>query len=767
MLESTTRIAVSALFVAAMWTVGGTRSYAAPLEEILVTAQKRVQSLQDVPIAINAVRGDEMRDGAIDKLENLAPSIPTFALQEGFGLDGMFIRGIGSGINFGFEQAVGLVLDGFVYGRSRFGRAQFLDIERVEVLKGPQGALIGKNTTAGAINITTNKPNQEFEAWATAGLHVDGTEGYTAEGAISGGVTEAVSARLAVIHENLDGFFDNYETGDDDQNVEDTIARLSVLIEPTDSLSMLLSGTLGDLDRQGRTLENRLCSANYLGFLAANGVSEPNCREDYRRNADNKRNGIPDESNETDFSIFNLTLDWAFEAFTLTSLTGFAEYDYLEKGDNDRSPVENISSDLGEDYEQFSQELRLVSEVGGRYDWILGGYFQHTEQDTLFNLHVDANPLGAPLALNRHIVTDQESDIYSVFGQLNWHLSDSWTLTFDGRYTREEKEAEQTQFPTEIYNDAVQIPGPGTGGPAGAFNEHMVIGDRTENDFSPGVTVQWSPNDDSMYYVSAKKGFKGGGFDHNLSAGTDLPQSEIEDLFEFEEEEVLAFELGGKLVLADGAANLNFALFRSEFDDLQVSTLTGPGTFNVGNAASAITQGLEVDAKWQVTDNLRLSLAGALLDGEYDDYPDAPCSEFQKGNNPSGIVTCPDPVTGTQDLSDKTLQYSPDWSYALAAEYIQPIANLELIGAVQLYGQDDSALALDLDPNTFQDAYHKLDARVTLQREDGRWAVSLVGRNLTDKRTANWANDFPVFVGSYWSILEPPRVITLQGTLRF
>jgi outer membrane receptor protein involved in Fe transport len=295
----------------------------------------------------------------------------------------------------------------------------------------------------------------------------------------------------------------------------------------------------------------------------------------------------------------------------------------------------------------------------------------------------------------------------------------------------------------------------------------MVIGDRTENDFSPGVTVQWSPNDDSMYYVSAKKGFKGGGFDHNLSAGTDLPQSEIEDLFEFEEEEVLAFELGGKLVLADGAANLNFALFRSEFDDLQVSTLTGPGTFNVGNAASAITQGLEVDAKWQVTDNLRLSLAGALLDGEYDDYPDAPCSEFQKGNNPSGIVTCPDPVTGTQDLSDKTLQYSPDWSYALAAEYIQPIANLELIGAVQLYGQDDSALALDLDPNTFQDAYHKLDARVTLQREDGRWAVSLVGRNLTDKRTANWANDFPVFVGSYWSILEPPRVITLQGTLRF
>jgi outer membrane receptor protein involved in Fe transport len=748
----------------------GEIAQAAQLEEVLVTAQKREQSLQDVPIAIAAVDGESMRRGDISRLENLAPTIPSFSVSEGFGLDGVFLRGLGSGINFGFEQAVGQVIDGYFYGRSRFGRVQFLDIERVEVLKGPQGALLGKNTTAGAINITTAKPTQEFEAWVTGNAHLEGTEGFSTEGAVSGPITDSLSARLALRYEKTDGYMDNVQTGNDEQEIDDIAGRFSLLYEPSDTFSALFSWTEADYDRHGRTLDVRLCDAGYLGFLERNGVSEPNCEEDYKRNADSLRAGVADESNDTEISAYTLTLNWEFDGFTLTSLTGYAEYEYLEKGDNDRSPVEFIGSDLGEDWQQTSQELRLVSDLKGEVDWIAGIYYQDTEQTTLFNLHVNTQPLnGGTLAANRHILTDQNAEAWSLFGQVGWQLTPGWKVSVDARYTDEEKDAVQEQYPTAIYDDQSRIPGPGAGGPAGVFNEHVVIGDRGEDDVSGGLVLQWNPDEgDNMFYASLKTGFKGGGFDHNLSAGTNIPQAEIEDRFEYDDESVIGAELGGKLTLADGAANLNFAVFYSEYDDLQVSTLTGPGTFNVGNAASATTQGIEVDGNWQATDQLRLSFSAAYLDATYDDFVDAPCSEFQKGNNPSGAVTCPDPVNGTQDLSGKELQNAPEWSYALSGEYLFKLTdNLDLEAYVMVYGQDETALALDLDPNTIEDAYTKVDARLTLQSAGQDWEVSLVGRNLTDETVAGWANDFPVFVGSYWSVLHPPRTVTLQGTIRF
>ena len=160
---NTLRTTISLLVLVTTSLVSGTEV----LEEVTVTARKRAESLQDVPISITAVSGETLRNSGIDKLENLAPTVPSLHIGEAFGADQFFIRGLGSGVNFGFEQAVGQVIDGFFYGRSRFGRSQFLDIERVEVLKGPQGALLGKNTTAGAINITTARPTDctsEFSA---------------------------------------------------------------------------------------------------------------------------------------------------------------------------------------------------------------------------------------------------------------------------------------------------------------------------------------------------------------------------------------------------------------------------------------------------------------------------------------------------------------------------------------------------------------------------------------------------------------------------
>jgi outer membrane receptor protein involved in Fe transport len=751
-------------------TVGGSASMltnAAVLEEVVVTAQKRAQSMQDVPIAISAVKGEDMRVGGIDKMENLAPTVPALHIGEAFGSDQFFLRGLGSGVNFGFEQAVGQVIDGFFYGRSRFGRSQFLDIERVEVLKGPQGALIGKNTTAGAINITTARPTDEFEGWVTANAHVEGNEGWSVEGAVSGGLTDTLMGRFAFLQESRDGYFDNKETGDENQDTDDEVYRASLLYEPSDEFNALFSWTYGDFDRQGRNLDIRKCSASFVSWLGANNVTNEDCRENWKRTADAKRNGIPDESNETEFNTVGLTLNWEFENFTLTSLTGYADYDYFEKGDNDRSPIEYLSSDLGEDYEQFSQEIRLVSSTDGPVEWIVGVFYQETEQDTLFNVNFNGDARGGPAVghvANRHIFTNQESETYAIFGQLSWHINENWMVTVDGRFTREDKDGEQEQFPTEIYNDNNQIVAPQPGNPIGLYNEHVAKADITEENFSPNVTLVWEPDGDNMYYASIKTGFKGGGFDHQLSADTGaLGQAEVDDRFEYDNEEVLSFEVGGKMVLLDGAMHLNWAAFYNKFDDLQVSSLTGTATFTVGNAASAITYGFESDLKWAATDNLTISAAISLLTAEYDDY-DGPCHFGQtvaEGCITSGGSTF-------QELDDETLQFAPDYSFSLSAEYVMPLSDdLELVGFVMVYGQDETELALDLDPNTGQDSYEKWDARLTLRSTDDTWSLSVIGKNLSDERTANFANDHTGFNGGYFSILEPPRTVAIQGTYRF
>lgn len=720
------------------------------IEEITVTAQKREESLQDVAISIFAVGGEEIRAGTIDKLESLAPMVPTLHVAEGFANDQLFVRGFGSGNNFGFEQAVGQQIDGYFYGRSRFGRVQFLDIERLEVLKGPQGAIIGKNTTAGALNITTAKPTDEFEAWLSATVNFDNAEGEMVEGAVSGPLTEDLSGRLALRWEDRDGYVSNSVTGEEDQALEDYAGRVTLNWKATPKLNVLLQYAHGDLQRHGRNMEVSACSAAYIAFL---GGGSQDCRVNGRRNALAPRNGVGNfEVQDSEFDTVGLTLTWQFDRFRVTSLSGYADYSYLDQGTVDRTPFEFLNSDLGEDYEQFTQELRFTSEPGKAIDYILGIFYQDTDQSTLFDLHIV--PDGGN---TRHIVTDQEGETYAVFGQLSWHLNERLDLIVEGRYTHEQKEGHQMQQPLDIYTTD-PVMGPGSGGTAGVFNLHRVKGGRSENDFSPGVTVEWHPSGERMYYASVKRGFKGGGFDHQLNA----TQAVAENNFEFDEEVVTAFEMGGKLTLAQGRAQLNIALFYSEFDDLQVSALVPADiSFLVTNAASASSQGVELDLKWRLTESLTLSAAMANLDTEFDKFDNAAC--YQGQTSSQGCR-----ADGTQDLAGRPLQFAPEWSYSISLQHVVILDDqLKLTSFLLAYYVDDQLLALDQDPMTLQEDYIKVDARLTLGDVDDRWEISLVGRNLSDKTTTNFGNDVGSFMGTYFRMVEAPRIFALRGTLRF
>ena len=743
-------------------------STAAVLEEVVVTAQKREQSLGDVPISITAVSGDSIQAGGIQRLEQLAPSVPNLHIAEGVsGSDQFFIRGIGSGVNAGFEMAVGQVIDGFFFGRSRFSRAAFLDVERVEVLKGPQGALIGKNTSAGAINITTRKPTDEFEGYISPTYEFEADDGFTIEGAVSGPFSDTLKGRVAVRYDKRDGWVNNLDTGEEDQSVDDIAVRGTLLWEPNDQFDATLQYMFGDYNRDGRTRQPSSCDPGFLGFLGATGNTE-DCTTDLNRSTAVTREGTGNfESFDTDFDVVGLTMNWQLGNHTISSLTGYANTNWLDVFESDLSSAEQVNADFLSDEEQFSQELRITNEAGGKFEYTAGFFYQNAEVNTNFDLHVCipffpvcTGPGPFPPPGTRVILTQQDSETVALFGQVTWNINEQFSATFSGRFTHEEKDATSEQFAALLYTKTRRPPG----GAAGLGNEHLITAGIVENNFSPGGNIQWRVNDDMMFYFSGSRGFKGGGFDHQLNAN----QAGANNGFRFTDESVTAFEVGGKLTLLDGAAQLNFALFHQKFSDLQISALQPDVSFQVGNAASATSKGVEVDGKWAATDQLTLSFAMAYLDGEYDSFTDAPCNA-QLIRTADPACTLLTPTTGVQDLSGQSLQFAPDWNLVFDAEHVWPLSsNLNLTGFVRAYYVDDQFLATDLDPNVTQSDYWKVDGRLTLSSAAGSWELSLIGRNLTDEITANFGNDGNgSAANTYFKLVESPRAIALQAMYRF
>ncbi|MCF7980812.1 MAG: TonB-dependent receptor [Pseudomonadales bacterium] len=523
------------------------------IEEFIVTAQKREERLRDVPISILLAQGEDLQVGGINRLESLAPLMPGFHYSEAVAAnDQLFIRGLGSGVNFGFENAVGQVIDDFYYGRSRFGRTAFLDVERVEILKGPQGALIGKNTTAGAINITSKTPTDQFQGWVSANHEFEADKGLTLEGAVSGPLSETLTARLALRGDKRDGWTHNSVTGKDSQAMDDLTGRLTMAWRPNIDFDATIRYQNGNLNRQGRAREISRCGQQLVDFIVQNNIPE-DCKINYKRSAVGVRRGEGDYQNfNTDFDTFGVTLNWERDRHTLTSLTGYASYRVNDQVISDLLPWELTNLDATEEWSQWTQELRVTSNKNSLVDYIMGFYFIHANQTSGLDVHFADQPVSE--RATRVIATHQKGDSYAVFGQITWHINDVLSATAGARYTLEEEDARSRQFPALLYTrspiDMVSGPAAGT---------HDVTQDRKEDDISPSFTLQWYPTDEAMFYGSLRKGFKGGGFDHQLAAS----QPEAEKNFQFNKEQVVAYEIGLKWVLGGGSSQINFALFRN------------------------------------------------------------------------------------------------------------------------------------------------------------------------------------------------------------
>lgn len=731
------------------------------LEEIVVTARKREENLQDVPISVSAFTGESLRSSGISKLGALSETVPNFFLGESFVSDAIFIRGIGSSQNnFGVEQAVGQVLDGVFYGRSRFSRLAFMDIETVEVLKGPQGALIGKNTTAGAINITTAQPTDTFEAWISPSYEVLADDGFSIEGAVSGPLTDQLKARLAIRYDDRDGYLHNTETGEDEESFEDAFVRAKLLWEPTDKIDMTLTYQFGDMDHEGENNQISLCDFTTpqlptpFGLINLTSALTAGTAEDCKANFDS-HGAVPIRGQgnfsgkDTNFDTVSLVANWQVGDHTITSITGWAQYDFRDIQDADRTVVENLSVDFQEDFEQWSQELRLLSPQGRTFDYIAGFYFLDKQQHTEHNIDI------VGFNARRNTLTDEDGTTYSVFGQLTWNINDQWSATIGGRFTFEEKEARSQGFPSLLYDTDTPTFVPPFA-PAGLPRIHDVTDDLTEDNFSPTFDLQWRPNADMMFYGSVRRGFKAGSFNHALVA----TQANALESFQTDSEDVTAFEIGTKMTLLDGTAQLSMAYFHSKFSDLQRATLRGSDIIiDVDNAADSTSQGFELDFKWRPIDNLTLFGVFAYLQSEFDTFPTATCYALQSPTE------C---VAGQQDLKGKPFQFAPDVTATANAEYVWHLSNgFQLIGFLQAYYTDDYFLTQDLDPKLIQDDYIKYDGRLTLAHPQDKWEISLIARNIGNQISSNHGDDVPIQTGTVWRAVDPPRSLTIQTTWRF
>ena len=770
------------------------------LEEVVVTAQKRTESLQDVPISIATMSGEKIDDVGITSLQELTQYIPNVTVNAGAGTPNLFIRGIGSGTNQGFEQSVGMYIDGVYSGRGPLAAVPTtMDLERVEILKGPQGILFGKNTIGGAINVTTAKPSDEFEGMVEALYSPDhGEEQYNL--VLSGPLTDDLSGRLAVRHDAMDGWWDDVTNGVEGPDRDNWYARGSLRWAASDNLEINAKYEYGDF--QGDASATVVYQSDFAGQENFAGTVPFPVISDQDKGA-----GDADNRGSTDTDVFALTIDWELDFATFTSISAYSSYERMSTGDTDIAAVPALHRTRWEDYDQYSQELRLVSPGGETIDWIAGAYYQQSELD--ISRRIDAidflllGPQSVAGALyseepGEPSIFDQDSESWAVFAQGTWNATDTLRFTAGIRYNEETKDLDK-----ETFSDGLQIRAVGTTFLANPRNgeliadvrQHSFTGlSRDEDKWTFSGNIQWDANEDTMLYANVSTGYKGGGYDEAYSGagyeirlanpftgeltGETVPGADP-SILEYQPEEVISYELGAKMSLLEGAAELNLAVFRMEYDDLQTSSLVGD-VYRVGNAGEAISQGVELDGRILMSEYFSFGGAVAYLDAYYDDFTGATCTIPQAidplenpgclgpdGENLTAPLTPDNP--GGQDLEDETLLFAPDWSASIYAQYVMPLgSSMELTTGVDINYTDEFYSALDLDPNTKHDDVTRVNARIALASTDDTWMVAVVGKNLTDETTHFWKNDVAITgSNSYFALPERPRSIALQARYRF
>jgi iron complex outermembrane receptor protein len=775
------------------------------VEEIVVTAQKTEQSLQDVPISVSAVGAEQIQDAAVTEAQDLFQYTPNVKFSQGASLiPTINIRGFGSPpLGRNLEPSVGLSIDDVFYGRSTFSADGIFDIDRVEVLRGPQGTLFGKNTVAGVLNYTTAPAS--FEPGGFLTLAGGSQSGRRIEGAVGGGlVDDVLAARLSFRARERDiGMYNT--TLDEDGDIDDLAARLKLRWHISDSLSADLNGFVARTRSTGTAFELQHASARSMTrYRQADPQTEDepfNGRQSFNEQTFSDRDAYG-AAVKLGQHVGSVGL---IDEIDVNLIVAQAQVETPYRLDTDFSPIDaqSLESDGPERYRQRSFELRTTAVtpglfgIGEQMRWI-GGVFglssiSRVSQLSTINVNgvidivlggasfagrIPATPdavatllgqLGLPddisdlpgpidvvpdaLANEVSITrTDVDARTLALFLQTSWSLTERLELTLGYRYGRERKQGQQSsQCQNRPVCTALAIF-------AGQRN-FANASSRDEIERSPKIAVSYAFSDAVTGFANVTRGFKSGGYSGPLLSPTRL---------EYGPESALSYEAGVKTRLLDGSLVLNAAVYHVTFDDLQVNLFDGTNISTI-NAASAVSRGLEIDWQW-LPPLAWLSLAGSfgLSDVAYGDFV---CGPAVAGDTDASPECNPDnepQPPPTQDLSGRETPFTPRMTASFTPSLRFPVwPRLQLNGlfGLDVLYQGEQYLDTDLDPASYQAATTKLNARVGVSPANRRWSVVLNAKNLTGERERALVVDQPVISGNFVTIAvpdEPLYVVDLR-----
>jgi iron complex outermembrane receptor protein len=683
------------------------------LQEVVVTAEKRAEGLQNIPIAITAISGNTLEKASVKDVSDLVQLAPS--LQFGTRSTNIFIalRGIGqAGQDIGSQSGVTVALDGVPLLDHFMMNAAFLDIDRVEVLRGPQGTIAGRNATGGAINIGSKAPTNatEGDLAITGGNY----SRYGVKGDLNAALSDKAQTRLSVLVDHADGWMKNGYLGTRNDDTNLTQVRGQLLLEPTDTFSV-------------RALAEYTRDRSNPSFAIILGRADPNrptvpetAGYAYPRNDIQNLTFYQDQPNERNLESSRAVLTGTLQlggGAVLTSTTGFIKHDIaLTNIDVDDTPVNGTWFPLiGIHAKQVTQELTLTTNLGERADLVAGLFYMHG---------LSSEPLYLSLSVYKNYLIYlpvEKLDSYAGYAQFRYNLTDKLRATLGGRYTVDDKSYSMNSTTAAVVQDHS-----GTG----AFKA-----------FTPRVALDYSLTDDTLIYTSASRGFKSGGF--NTLGDPSLPVNR------FNPEYVWSYEAGAKAMLFGRKLRLGLTGFYADYTNLQQTVFRQNVQTNVffprvENATKAKIKGAEFEAEVAPVSGLRLTGAVTYLDAKFgvfcnNDplYPNIATASGCIGAARDGV---PLPA-GAKDLEGNRLPQAPSWQFTVSGQYTVPVSEkLQVTTRTDFKWQTRTYFDIYNNPQNSQADYGLLNASLSIGSRSSSWELAGWVRNAFDKRYISSAN---------------------------
>ena len=776
------------------------------LEEIVVTAQKKEEGLSEVPISIQVLSDEMIETRGVTSMKHLSEYIPGLHISKGAGEWNVYMRGIGSGTNKGFSQSITTFIDGMPITQGSQYTSPLMDIERVEVLRGTQGVLFGKNTIGGVINMVSKSPvigGEQEGNWRMEFVPDWNTKKFS--GAMNIPFSDTFAMRIAAQKESSDGWVYNAYLNEDAPATESEAIRATMLWE-LDNMEVNLKLSSLNTEKKGSEMGiykyqlaapfPALATATppYTGAVInwlitnaffPNQVSGvPGVTYTDNTTYQNPTGGTVDSNN----AILKISSMW--NDHTVVSTTSYSTYDYKWGLDADFGPLALIAVDNDVDFKSITQEVTISSPADDKFEYILGFYYDDIHydgiNDGMFGMSVgglfgQVFPLPNIFALQTgglfsadfaatHTSNDQNSETLSIFAEGTYYVNDKLTIKAGLRLSEDEKDVKSIQgmsssaTPGGLGRENFTLAPPVLGVFRALVDRkphNFPVQSRSESHTTPSLKVLYDYSDNTRLYLSFAEGYKMGGFDGSENA-PQINSSTPGPAFQFEPEQAETLEIGAKMQFPESNLRASIAYFSTDYTDMQVSIFNG-SSFQVSNAGESEIDGVEAEFAWYPTESVVVGGSATTLDMAYGAYIGG-CTADQEvayrlaNFNSSGCF---------QDQAGQTGNNAPELAASMYANYYKDIAeSWKMTLSINANYQDDVYSNTDNDPNAFTEEYTKVNISAALEHSDG-FEVSIFARNVTDEVTATQLLDLPLVPGSHFALWAPGKEVGISFRGKF